>query len=278
MNKLLILCADDYGQNEPISQGIFELVRLQRITAVSCLTNLPNLFNYAKWLLPYQNQIDIGLHFNLTHGATLCYASSLNHKEKFPKLNYWLVKSRLRNIDKEAIAQEFKAQLIQFREAYQKLPDFIDGHQHIHQLPVIREIILNVCSKIMQGHDFYIRNTSEPYRQLFKGPARFKRSIIQLSGSHSLRKILTKKQIKHNSSFSGYYNFRDASHYSNLFPRFLANITHGGLIMCHPGLKSNDMDDPIRESRVYEYEYFKSQKFLHDLGFEGIKLSQFNKT
>ncbi len=37
----MILCADDYGQNEPISQGILELALNKRINAISCLVNTP---------------------------------------------------------------------------------------------------------------------------------------------------------------------------------------------------------------------------------------------
>ncbi len=69
--KSIILCADDYGQNASISQAIVELLKLKCLSAVSCMTTSPHWFSQASWLLPYKDYVDIGLHFNLTHGFAI---------------------------------------------------------------------------------------------------------------------------------------------------------------------------------------------------------------
>ena len=71
MTKRIVLCADDYGQAPAISDGIIELLKDQRLSAVSCMTNTPDWPIYAKNLLPFRLERDIGLHFNLTEGKPL---------------------------------------------------------------------------------------------------------------------------------------------------------------------------------------------------------------
>jgi predicted glycoside hydrolase/deacetylase ChbG (UPF0249 family) len=63
--KRIVLCADDYGQAPAISQGIIELLNQSRLSATSCMVNMPDWPVSAKELLPFINYVDLGLHFNL---------------------------------------------------------------------------------------------------------------------------------------------------------------------------------------------------------------------
>src|SRR5690349_9878789 len=69
--KTVILCADDYGQNAAISQAIIELIKKNRLSATSCMVTSPDWLTQAKQLNSFNNQLDIGLHFNLTEGNFL---------------------------------------------------------------------------------------------------------------------------------------------------------------------------------------------------------------
>lgn len=61
--KNIILCADDFGLNSGISQGILKLARGNRISAVSCMVNAPDFHIHGQELLSL-NKIQPGLHFN----------------------------------------------------------------------------------------------------------------------------------------------------------------------------------------------------------------------
>ncbi|WP_240489526.1 ChbG/HpnK family deacetylase [Legionella parisiensis] len=50
-SKTIILCADDFGLDPGVSAGILKLVRMGRLSAVSCMVNMPSFIPYAKELL-----------------------------------------------------------------------------------------------------------------------------------------------------------------------------------------------------------------------------------
>ena len=79
--KYFTLCADDFGYSTEVSQGILSLISIERLTATSCMTNMPDWKNSASKLIPYKDQIDIGLHFNLTEGEALSEDKKLIQNE-----------------------------------------------------------------------------------------------------------------------------------------------------------------------------------------------------
>ncbi|MCD6038808.1 MAG: Carbohydrate deacetylase [Gammaproteobacteria bacterium] len=274
--KSITLCADDYGQNTAISQAILALLQEKRLSATSCMTNTPFWSTQAAWLKPLKEQADIGLHINLTQGYALSSAWIAREGTSFPSLFTLLKKSYLRQLDKTAVLGELHAQLDQFIRELGRMPDFIDGHQHVHQLPVIRDTLLTFYHERLRPHACYVRclDNSKTWLQI-KEEAYIKRVIIQLCGANTFKQQLVKNKIPHNASFSGIYNFAHASCYSKLFPSFLQQSRAGGLIMCHPGLENSHTTDEIAKSRVKEYEYFQSEEFLEACQIHQVAIGRF---
>ena len=50
-----------------------------------------------------------------------------------------------------------------FIEATGKTPDFVDGHQHVHQFPVIRDVLVEFLNQ--QRFDGWVRNLDHPLQQ-----------------------------------------------------------------------------------------------------------------
>lgn len=276
MTKQIILCADDYAQTAAISQGIIKLLEQKRLSATSCLTSSPYWPTHAHWLLPFINQADIGLHFNLTEGPALAEIPNTAKRGQFNKLSILLLKALFHRIKPAEIAVEFSHQLEQFIAAFGRLPNFIDGHQHVLHLPVIRDAILTSYQKLLKSNKTYMRSVSvDNLWQLLQGRSRLKRTIIQLTGAGTFKRELTKHKIPHNTSFAGVYNFAKAKKYSKIFPEFLKTIGNGGLVMCHPSLKSTDTSDPLYSGRHFEYEYFASEQFLLDCKAYDVQLIRF---
>jgi predicted glycoside hydrolase/deacetylase ChbG (UPF0249 family) len=273
MKKRIVLCADDYGQALAISQAIINLIRYGRLSATSCMVNTPCWFQQAKWLAPYQDQIDIGLHFNLTHLVPL----SSEYKEKlgqhFFALPILLRKAFLNNLDQAAIEAECHAQIDHFQAAMGFLPHYLDGHQHVHQFPVIRKAILAVYEKRLRQENAYIRSIDEPIKipDIFH----FKRIIIKATGTKAFKKQLEKNKIPHNQSFTGIYPFEKSHRYEQFFPSFLSRIKDKGLILCHPGLASSEAQDPLARTRYHEYQYLSGSAFLADCRAFGVALERF---
>jgi chitin disaccharide deacetylase len=102
--KKITLCADDYGQNQSISQAIIALFEKNRLSATSCLTSSLFWPEHAKWLQPFANQVDIGLHFNLTEGKPLSHDMLSAHG--FLPLSQLILKAYARRLNREAIEAE----------------------------------------------------------------------------------------------------------------------------------------------------------------------------
>ncbi len=269
--KKIILCADDYGQNQAISQGILELIRKKRLSATSCLVTFPDWSKWAAELTPYAHTLDIGLHLNLTEGEPL--SSLLQQLRGFWNLPTLMIQSYLRLLDKAAIWQELNQQLDAFVSALGRPPDFIDGHQHAHQLPIIRDLVLALYRERLTVFPCYVRCVYQPLR--FSGRDTMKQRMIQCMGASSFKRLLQQQHIVHNSSFEGIYRFNEASEYSMRFPLFLDRVGENGLIMCHPAMKSaGGHHDVIAIARGHEFDYFNSDQFLNDCKQAGVRLGR----
>lgn len=261
--KSIRLCADDFGLNPGVSQGILKLAKMGRLSAVSCMVNMPSFPAYAQELLALHEQVQIGLHFNLTEGNFL----SMPDRPCF-SLNELLIKSHLASIKLSFIAQEFKQQLAQFVHVMGKLPDFVDGHQHVHQFPRIRQVIVDLYDEQLRQHGTSIRST---YPTVDVKQYRLKAKILAFTGGRALRATLAKAAIPHNIFFSGIYDFAAHTDYRSLFRSWLHSISRPTLIMCHPGEHSNE-PDVIAATRTIEMNYFSSNEFLHDCQEYGVAL------
>lgn len=261
MTKRIVLCADDYGQAEAISAGILALIQAQRLSATSCMVNMPDWPKHAVKLKPYQGQVDIGLHFNLTHGKALSSLYIDTYGKSFFPLSTLLRKAFLGQLNQAAIEAECSVQIQHFHHQLGFMPDFIDGHQHVHQFPIIRKALIQVYEQQLRKQPCYVRSVNEKIKltDIFHD---FKKIIIYFTGTKALKRLLTQYRIPHNASFAGIYHFDLANQYATLFPRFLEEVGDRGLIMCHPGLdQAHPEGDEIAVARRYEYDYFMSADF-----------------
>jgi chitin disaccharide deacetylase len=256
--KTITLCADDFAYNADVTDGILGLIKRQRLSATSCMTNRPDWVNAAKKLLLYKDKIALGLHINLTEGTTLSGQTQLIKTNQ-----RWIIDTFLRRANKNDIKKELRCQLDAFVKGIGTLPDFIDGHQHIHHLPIIRDALIELINDNYPQEKPHVRIAANPFlktlRQSLDTP---KAMIIALTGAWQLRKQLIKNNIPFNTSFAGIYNLLPNSPYAQLFQRFLKDVDQHGLIMCHPGELSQDSSDSIAEARASELAYFAGDGFL----------------
>lgn len=290
MGKQIIICADDFAQNEAISEGILLLAKAKRINATSCIVN-SNYWNEISTELTAIKQTHfLGLHINLTFGQPLSAMWRKYEGETFTGLPRLLKKVYLNQLNWQAVAAEIQAQLDVFTHTMHVYPDFIDGHQHIHQFPIIRRALLAIHAKQM-GHvenqdDLvteepehmvsFFRNTSNGLRDYMSMTGFPKSQLLTLLGGCRFKRTLIREKIPTNRSFSGSYNFKNAENYRKYFQRFLSKTLDGGLIMCHPGVFSQDKQDPLYRSRHHEFNYFMSDVFLTDLEDNAFRLMKKN--
>ena len=264
--RTLMLCADDFGQTPGISSAIAQLAHAGRLSATACLTNGAHWRSQAPVLRSLPRAVQRGLHVNLTEGAPL--SPELRRVwTQFPTLPALIVQAHLRRLPQAAIGAEFEAQRAAFSEAAGQVPDFIDGHQHIHHLPGVRDVLLATLGRMATPPA--VRSTARPLGVGFG----VKRFLIAQTGGVALQRLLSRQRIRHNASLLGVYDF-EAVDYRTLMQGWLALLpVDGGLLFCHPGAAGVDAgDDPIAAARVRELAYLGSAAFSDDLAAAEVQL------
>ena len=161
--RKLWLCADDYGISPAVNRAIRDLIGRSRINATSVMVATPS-FSAAEaqaladlagpHLAAPNRRPAIGLHFTLTapfRPAALAYRP-VAHDGAFLSLAGTFAAGLQRRLDPDVLAAEAENQFAAFRAAFGRPPDFVDGHQHVHLLPRVRDAG-NWCSRSMSSVD-----------------------------------------------------------------------------------------------------------------------------
>lgn len=259
----IVLCADDFAMHPAIDDAVVQLGHQGRLSATSCMTTSPRWTEAARTLADAPPALSTGLHLNLTEG----------HGNAAPTLGAVLIDAYARRLDSARITQTITRQLDDFEQAMQRAPDFIDGHQHVHQLPVVRDALLALMAKRYPG-----ANDAAPSVRATV-PARWswsagKAGVLALLGGLRFRGQLAGRGLRHNSGFAGVYGFDAATpaDYGRHMDRWLAGCEDGTLMMCHPAT-ALVTGDAIAAARVVEFDYLSSDAFGDALRLHGIALN-----
>ena len=263
--RRLTLCADDYAQSPAISQGIVALLQAGRLSATSVMTQSPHWPALAAPLRELQQQADIGLHFNLTHDFA-------NGPQLIKPLSHWLLLSQLRCVSHTALRDSLLRQIDQFSQQLGRLPDFIDGHQHVHALPVVRDALFDaIALRWTANSKPYLR---APERLGHPGDSRLKALVLQ-QVCRGFAAAAEQNGLRCNQWFAGLYALQPEAGFAGLMRQWLNSCPDGGLMMCHPGLPASDASDPIAAARAVEYQHLSSQAFADDCQQAGVELGRF---
>jgi chitin disaccharide deacetylase len=257
----IALCADDYGQNQGIDDAVVNLLAGRRLTAVSCFSTAPRWkMDSAPLLREHRDVADFGLHLNLSE----CFG---NGTTSLPRV---IARSYLHLLDRDLVRTTLQIQCDEYEKAMGSIPDFIDGHQHVHQLPVVRDVLLETLALRYAGKRIWVRNTVPAHHQ-WRGKA----AVLKLLGGTALAKQLKEAGIASNHGFAGVYGF-DTENYSDQIAAWLEHARLGMLMMCHPGM-SMEEQDPIGAQRPIEYQFLSSPHFPAMLESRGIVLKRISE-
>jgi predicted glycoside hydrolase/deacetylase ChbG (UPF0249 family) len=265
--RLLSICADDFGLSMAVSLGIAELAQRGRLSAVSCMTSGERWLASAPRLADLPASVERGLHFNLTEGAPLSLALRLRWP-RLPALPRLVSMAHLGRLPLQALGQELKSQWQRFVDTVGEQPRFIDGHQHVHHLPGVRDLVL--AEVAAAGVPVAVRNTGS-----VRGPGNaVKRMLIERTGGAALERRLQRLGVEHNRVLLGVYDFRGPDYRRRMQGWLATAPADGGLLLCHPCARCMDpaAADPIGPARLREGAYLGSGAFDDDLAAAGITL------
>ena len=263
MKRVLTLCADDYGQSAAIDRGILRLLAQARLSQVSCLANGPAWAADAAALA--RTGVQAGLHFNLTEGRPLS-AALARLWPRLPGLQTLLVQAHLGRLPLDALRQELQAQWQAFEQALGRPPIHLDGHQHVHHLPQIRQLVLE---QLAAQPRFKVRHTGR-----VRGPGYLvKRTLIEGTGGRALGRQLQALRRQANDTLQGVYDFSEPDYRCLMQGWLRALPAAGGMVFCHPGEPGDDTGDAIAAARARELAYLDSPDFAADLANAEVRLA-----
>jgi len=226
----LILCADDFGLSPEISRVIAELAAEGRINAISCMAVCAGWAEDSALLRGLPDTIQIGFHLVLTGEPPLTAMPRLAPNGRLPAINQLARSAIAKRLPLDEIRSEISAQFDRFIEQHGRAPAFVDGHQHAHVLPGIREIMLAETARRAPGA--WVRNCRESFAAMMSRPFRGK-ALANALHSRGLKQAAALHGLRCNDRFGGHYDF--ASDYAALFPRFVTKPGAVHLVMSHPG-------------------------------------------
>jgi chitin disaccharide deacetylase len=270
------LCADDYGISRSVNAAIRELILRGRINATSVMTAAPHLGDDEADALDLLNSGEkraaLGLHVTLTAPfKPMSEGFAPARDGSFPPLNDMLRAAAARRLQPERLVIEIATQLEAFLSIFGRPPDFVDGHQHVHLLPQVRDAFLKVVAET--APNAWVRQCG---RALSLRRLHDRKALTLDVLSLGFRGKAKRLGLATNPAFAGAYVFNAKARIAKIFPRFLAGLPDGGLIMCHPGHVDAELErlDPLTHLREREFAYFNSDAFPETLAEHGVALAR----
>lgn len=266
----IILCADDYGISPAVSAAIRDLIARRRINATSVMVVTPSFSKTEADALcdAAADRAAIGLHLTLTAPfSPLSPGFAPLRGGAFLPLAAMAGRGLGRMLTPARLEAEIAAQIAAFRSAFDRAPDYIDGHQHIHVFPQVGEALIRVASDA--APDAWLRQCGRALRHSLEP-----KGLILDALSKRFSRLAALAGRRTNAAFAGTYSFRPGADYTKLFPDFLDGLPDGGLVMCHPGRVDAELTrlDPLTDLREREYAYFLDETFPRLLAERGVEL------
>jgi len=261
----ILVCADDYGMHPVVDQAVLALAAKGRLSGASCLVHGVSFQESGRAL--QASGVQCGLHLNFTE--------RLHAEEPIMPLPALIRACWLRRLDRKPVMQSISRQLDRYEYIMGQRPHYIDGHQHVHQFPVIREALLEVLNGRYSGHDTrpWIRSTVAARQAGIPPVARMKSQLIALLGAHTMRRLAMDAGYGVNNGFLGVYGFQGgAATYARLLQNWLATVPAGAVIMCHPAVDAVP-GDPLGGQRYAEFSTWNSERVGEWLSESGLTVA-----
>jgi len=239
MEKYLIINGDDFGLSVGINRGILECHKYGTLTSASLMVN-GFAFAHAVALAKENVSLDVGLHLNITTGYSILPHNDLPFlTNSLGTFKHSIRSFLLQNINVKLIKEikmEFEAQIKKFFNSGLKIY-FIDSHHHVHILPYIFPLVLDLCQK----YDIpAIRIPLEPLSFRFLNIKRLLPQLVLYYYSKRAKKSCFQRGIYVTDHFwgisqEGYLNYKK---FMTLICSLKKGVTE---IMVHPGYPDEDL-------------------------------------
>lgn len=277
--RVVAICADDYGLSHGVSVGILKALDAGRLTAVSALVNGPRWPAMGRDLLRRAHEADLGLHFNLTLGRPTGPMPKFAPEGKFPPVAKVIRLAMRRKLPMDEIRAEIDRQFDRFEAVLERVPDHVDGHQHVHALPGVREALLDAMAVRRLNGRTWVRDAGDSAFRIAARGAQARKALAVRSLSTGFRRAAHRRGFATNDGFAGFSDFHPGRDYSKAFETYLRAPGRAHLIMCHPGHVDEELKtlDPVTITREQELAFLLSPKLPEMLDRRGMTLGRLSR-
>ena len=247
----LCICADDFGMSRGINDAVLDLIERRKLTATGCLVQR-HAWGAGSLALRHVDpeRADVGLHLDLTPPA-MPYGDE-------PGLGSLLLRTFTRTASRHRLQHAIADQLSRFEDGMGRAPAFVDGHRHVHQLPVVRHALMDELVSRYGACPPWVRNTRPRAAQ---GADAFKAHLIHALGGRALARQAASTSTPMSSALLGVYDFAGGqAGYRRRLLAWLAAARSGDVLMCHPAV-GDATATPHGEARVAEYTVLAATQF-----------------
>jgi predicted glycoside hydrolase/deacetylase ChbG (UPF0249 family) len=148
--RWLVITADDFGVSEGVNQAVLEAHHMGVLTSASLIVT-GEAWEEANALASQVPSLEVGLHVALAVGGPLTRPASIPtlvaSDGLFCGRRQLLMRALTGQLERDEVARELDAQLGRMVNLGIE-PAFINGDQHVHILPVVRDVVLDRASSL----------------------------------------------------------------------------------------------------------------------------------
>lgn len=270
-----VLCADDFALAPGVSRGIVQLLAAECLSATGCMTLSPFWPEHARWLEPFAGRVDIGLHLTLTNLPPLAAMPQLAPRGLLPPLSHLMARAFLGLLPRSEIIAEIHRQIEAFITVFGRAPDFIDGHQHVHLLPIIaHEVVTAVNALAGRGYAKpWVRLCDDSLFNLIATGVAVPKAVFLAVLTKPLRHYARRHGLTTNTAFRGVRDFSSKIPFFDLMSHYRVHLRPGSVLMVHPGIPDEALRavDPLVDQRQEEYDVLRSAEFRAWLLSQGLR-------
>ena len=232
-DRRLVINADDFGLAPGVDDGIIEAASVGIVTSVSVVTNVrhrDDIRMSVEAIKRVAPGVGIGLHFNCVMGSPLTECRTLTDRDgKFAPAATLIRRALLHRVDEAEITAECAAQLSVLQEIVGTVTH-LDGHLHLHVLPVFWGVVNRVAAQFGVRH---VRLPLEPFNMNPLDVAATVRKVLDYLAWRSAGG--TGPYGGERIRFTG-MSLREEAHFSSRLLRLFRNLPAGITeLMVHPG-------------------------------------------
>jgi predicted glycoside hydrolase/deacetylase ChbG (UPF0249 family) len=249
----LVIHADDFGETIEITNGIRRGIEAGVLTSTSIMANMPATTYALQRVRPLAGHASFGVHLNLCEGRPLTRAPTLSGEAGEFHCKRDLIRRALsRKLSLPELESEISAQIALVRDAGVAV-SHVDGHKHLHQLPVISTAVANVLPRFgiervrvtrLQGLAA-LGSRATLLRELAAWRAA---RIFRRAALHSPVRTLDLREILENG-------------FGRRGPRALVDERGPVELCCHPASAAPAAGKPSSHRRSRELDYLLSPRF-----------------